>query len=137
MERSPTLKPKEFISAELQKVKHRAKQARQVAEQQLHDKAAKIKEKLEIERKKVQKRFRKLVLGDADRSVRDTIYKQTMEELSKPVTIKLADKLSFSFGIITMIITEGILLSFPSQFWMWYCFCVGPLMLIRYVSCAA
>lgn len=66
---------------------------------------------------------RKALTGNKKKRVRDLVK----DEMRKPVTVRLKDKFAFMLGVAGMLMTEGILLQFPTRFWMWYTATMVPL----------
>ncbi|PRP79608.1 transmembrane protein [Planoprotostelium fungivorum] len=60
--------------------------------------------------------------------------KQMENNMSTPPFIKTSDKLAFTFGIVVLLVSELILLEYPTFFYQWYTFLLVPLLLARYYT---
>jgi len=74
----------------------------------------------------VQKSVRRSITGDANRSLRRYIQ--------EPPQIKFIDKMSFSVSVLILLLSEFLMLSYPSFFKWFYVCMLFPLMLVRYVD---
>ncbi|CAN0155360.1 unnamed protein product, partial [Hapterophycus canaliculatus] len=68
------------------------------------------------------------VTGDPRKSVRLHLE----EKRSKPFVMRMLDKAAFTVGVLTMIVSEYVLLLMPERFWLWYSLMVPVLLLMRY-----
>lgn len=76
-----------------------------------------------------QKRMRKIVTGDVNRSVREHVR----QRLKNPPVVRLIDRISFTMGITNMMFTQAVLLLRPGAFWAWYLLWIVPLFAVRIV----
>jgi len=83
-----------------------------------------LHEKYEQAKGLAQKKWRAVVTGDPDKKIRDY-----MHEIPQ---VKLWDKLSFTFGVFAIIITEFLALRFPQHFTKFYYFVMSGLVTNRY-----
>jgi len=92
----------------------------------------KIKDELILKREEVRKRlnekFRRALTGDAHVRVRDHLRIKA----SEPLFVRLIDKIAFTFGVLTIVATEMVLLLKPEHFWKWYSLVVTTLLTVRY-----
>ena len=83
-----------------------------------------------VDRLRVSKRgVRRLVTGDADRSVRAEVRTR----LSRKPVVRLIDRVSFTLGVINLLVTHTILTLQPNRFWLYYLAWITPLWVIRVV----
>lgn len=75
-----------------------------------------------------QQLVRKVVTGDEKKRVRDLLN----EKKEKPHFIKLFDKISFTFFMLTVPVCQYFLLNRPDYFWLWFSVFMPVLMIIRY-----
>ena len=76
----------------------------------------------------IRSRVRKAFTGTDRRRIRDMV----VSELRKPVHVKLVDKLSFTLGVVNLLITEAVVFMAPHLFHLWYLLLFLPLMALRY-----
>eukprot|EP01084_Bolivina_argentea_P091996 165569_1 len=86
----------------------------------------KFKEKTLTFRINVQKSLRTAITGNPNRSIR--------RHIQEPPQIKFIDKMSFTLSVLTLILSELFLLSFPSSFKYFYVCMLLPLMIARYID---
>ncbi|KAJ9468676.1 putative membrane protein [Diplonema papillatum] len=84
-------------------------------------------------------RFRKSVTGDSSMSVRRHTnervrhkLRKAQEELRKPKTLRMIDRIAFSAGVGGIVLTEYLMLEHPKHFWAYYCVVIPTLVFIRY-----
>ena len=94
-------------------------------------------------RKRTQAKIRTALTGDASRGVRQHI-KGKVEELEQqikvkvdemehqPKTIKIFDKLAFTFGVLNIAATEYYVVAEPRKYWLWFTVTIPILLLSRY-----
>ncbi|CAB1111367.1 unnamed protein product [Ectocarpus sp. CCAP 1310/34] len=88
----------------------------------------KITAPLDKRRRQFHGKIRKAVTGDPLKSVRLHLE----EKRSKPFAMRMLDKAAFTVGVLTMIVSEYVLLMMPERFWLWYSVMVPVLLLMRY-----
>jgi hypothetical protein len=92
------------------------------------------------------KRFRKILTGSENKKLRDHIrentnrfrsetrkrLKEVEETLKLRPVIKLIDRFVFFIGVITLLLTEAVLLIMPHYFGSWYVFIITPVLALRF-----
>ena len=92
------------------------------------------------------KKFRKLLTGSEDKKLRDHIRENTdrirdetrkriqevKETLKLRPVVKLIDRIVFFVGVVTLLVTEAVLLIMPHYFSSWYLFTITPILLLRF-----
>lgn len=53
---------------------------------------------------------------------------------SKPKIVRLLDKFAFLWGVMSLLVSEYILLSIPHYFWLWYLVFMGSMLAARFPS---
>eukprot|EP00752_Nemacystus_decipiens_P006459 g5817.t1 len=89
---------------------------------------SKITAPLDKRRRQFHGKIRKAVTGDPQKSVRLHLE----EKRSKPFVMRMLDKAAFTVGVLTMMVSEYMLLMMPERFWLWYSVMVPVLLLMRY-----
>jgi len=89
----------------------------------LKDKSSRL---LERATDKSKRKWRKVVTGDPDKRIRDH-----MKEVPQ---VKFVDKLSFTLGVVIIVLSEWIALRMPSAFPHFYFLLMGILLSWRYIS---
>ena len=74
----------------------------------------------------VQKSLRTAITGNPNRSIR--------RHIQEPPQIKFIDKMSFTLSVLTLILSELFLLSYPEFFKYYYAAMLIPLMIARYID---
>lgn len=87
------------------------------------------------QKERAQGKWRHIVTGDENTRVRDLLRQKRdklLEKLKKPVAVKAKDKISFTLGVCSMIITEWVLLKEPKLYPLWYSVLLIPLLIARW-----
>jgi len=87
---------------------------------------SKFKHKTLSFRVNMQKSLRTAITGNPNRSIR--------RHIQEPPQIKFIDKMSFTLSMLTLLISELFLLSFPDLFKFFYAAMLIPLMIARYID---
>lgn len=89
---------------------------------------SKIAAPLDKRRRQFHGKIRKAVTGDPSKSLRLHLE----EKRSKPFMMRMMDKAAFTVGVLTMVVSEYVLLMMPERFWLWYSVMIPILLLMRY-----
>ena len=81
---------------------------------------------------KVRKTVRKRLVGDENTSVRKAAKQRVREELKKPKTIRLMDRIAFCVGVFGIVATQYFVLLYPAYFGWYYLAVIPSLIGVRY-----
>jgi len=90
---------------------------------------AEIGSKLSEAQGKARQKWRRVVTGNPEKKIRDY--------LKEVPQVKFVDKLSFTFGVICIVVTEFIVLRYPSFFLQYYYLLMAVLLAHRYMEYSA
>ena len=117
--KSQASKLKRTVDAERKKLIELLKKRQNLVSQKFKQKTLKF-------RVNVQKSIRKRITGNENRSIR--------RHIQEPPQIKFIDKISFTLSVLTLLLSELFLLSYPRLFKFFYAAMLIPLMIARYID---